>query len=324
MNTTTTTLAFYGDTLFFQQVEPDLTWENVGLALAFIIFDVGISSVFRLGVGGALLVSALRCMGQLAVVAKLLHTVFESKNPWLVAAIAFILNFLGTFETVVNKSPRRFKHMFLTVLIAMLGSTIPVSILGTRFAMSVTPFWTPIQYIPIVGMLCGATISGMVVSVSYILKELCENRDKVEIYLAFGASRSEACRPIVKEALRLALTPTINNMSVLGIIAIPGMMTGAILGGSSVNQAAKLQMIIMFMISASTVLASIFTTFAVVNVAVDREHRVRPDRIDERCHLVWRFREWGVGWVVCSFRRVKETKKGCKEVGVDERSRLLG
>ena len=81
-------------------------------------------------------------------------------------------------------------------------------------------------------MLCGATVSGVVVSVSYLLKELrCEtpttstlleliqryreNRDKVEIFLAFGATRMEACRPIIIEALRLALTPSINSMRLL-------------------------------------------------------------------------------------------------------------
>ena len=78
---------------------------------------------------------------------------------------------------------------FPSVLLGMLGSTIPVSIIGIRFAMGVQPFWTPEQYsmsvvissflshadlfiVPIVGMLCGSTISGIVVSVTYVLKEL--------------------------------------------------------------------------------------------------------------------------------------------------------
>lgn len=76
---------------------------------------------------------------------------------------------------------------FTAVLGAMLGSTIPIAIIGTRFAMSIEPFWTPIQFsacvfntqsfysqstaVPIVGMLCGATISGMIVALNYILKE---------------------------------------------------------------------------------------------------------------------------------------------------------
>jgi len=149
-----------------------------------------------------------------------------------------------------------------------------------------------------VGMLCGATISGIVVSVSYVLREIHDNRDKVEMYLAFGASRFEACKPIAKEALRLALTPNINQMSVLGIIAIPGMMTGAILGGSSVEQAARLQMVIMFMISSCTALSSIVVTVLSLSVVVDGDHRVRSDRIDSREHAVWRARNWLVEKIV--------------------------
>ena len=96
--------------------QPTLTWTNVGIGLVFILLDVGISTVFRLGVGLSLLIAALRCIGQLGVVATILQQVFENKNPWLVAFIScaylplsfddmgaqditVILNFLGTFET---------------------------------------------------------------------------------------------------------------------------------------------------------------------------------------------------------------------------------
>jgi len=89
--------------------------------------------------------------------------------------------------------------------------------------------------------------------------------------------------------------------SVLGIIAIPGMMTGAILGGSSVDQAAKLQMVIMFMIAASTALASIVTTVLALGVVVDADHRVRSDRVDVREHAVYRARNWMVGKIVEGF-----------------------
>jgi len=303
----------------------ELSWLNVGIALGFILFDVGVSTVFRLGVGVSLLIAALRCIGQLALVASILQQVFDNKNPWLVALIAFILNLLGTFETVINKSPRRFHHMFPAVLIAMLGSTIPISMLGARFAMSVNPFWTPIQYIPLVGMLCGSTISGIVVAVSFILKELQENKDKTEIYLAFGASRTEACRPIVIQALKTALTPPINQMSVLGIIAIPGMMTGAILGGSSVQQAAKLQMIIMFMITASTTLASVFTTFAAIAVTVDEQHRIRGDRIQQNGNSWFNVKEWDFKKSVNSIKQIFHRRSN-EEYGDGtsaERQRLL-
>ncbi len=72
-------------------------------------------------------------------------------------------------------------------------------------------------------------------------------------------------------------------------------MTGAILGGSSVQQAARLQMVIMFMISSCTALSSIVTTILALSVVVDSEHRVRSDRIDNRPHAVWRARNWMAG-----------------------------
>jgi hypothetical protein len=65
------------------------------------------------------------------------------------------------------------------------------------------------------------------------------------------------------------------------------MMTGAILGGSSVQQAAMLQMIIMFMISSATTLASIFSTMTVIAVTIDSEHRIRDDRIYGGMHDLW-------------------------------------
>ncbi|KAG6827270.1 hypothetical protein H0H92_012534 [Tricholoma furcatifolium] len=137
-----------------------------------------------------------------------------------------------------------------------------------------------------------------------------ENRDKVEMYLAFGASRMEACRPIAREALRMALTPVVNQMSVIGMISIPGMMTGALLGGSSVEQAARLQMIIMFMISSATALASFFSAIAAIMVTVDHEHRIRPDRIDNKPFALWRAQKWLGNLLLSSFECLWGKVKG--------------
>ena len=88
----------------------------------------------------------------------------------------------------------------------MMSSAIPVSILGTRFAMGYSPWWQPAAYIPVIGMLCGNTISAIVVSTTSVLRDIKyvlslfseqstynhrgirDNRDKVEMYLAFGGS----------------------------------------------------------------------------------------------------------------------------------------
>jgi Uncharacterised protein family (UPF0014) len=81
----------------------------------------------------------------------------------------------------------------------------------------------------------------------------------------------------------------------MGIIAIPGMMTGSILGGSSVYQAAKLQIIIKFMAAASVVLASVIITIAATVVVVDADHRIRSNRISGKMPAIYRVKDWNIG-----------------------------
>ena len=119
--------------------------------------------------------------------------------------------------------------------------------------------------------------------------------------------------------------------SVIGIIAIPGMMTGAILGGSSVHQAAKLQMIIMFMITANIVLASVFITFIAIIMVVDQDHRIRSDRINDKKPVIYRVKDWNVGTRELSASLSKSfdwrTRKPPRPTGFDldleENGRLL-
>lgn len=282
-----------------------LTWVNVGIGLLFLLLDASLSVFFQLGLEASLLIAAARCILQLSVMGLVLQKVFETNNPWAVAGISCLLILLGTVEVVMNKSKRRFSGMFPSVLLSMTTSAIPVSILGTRFAMGYDPFWEPAAYIPVLGMLCGNTISAIVVSTTSVLRDVKENRDKVEMYLAFGGSRFEACKPMATEALRLALTPTLNQMSVIGLISIPGMMTGAILGGSSVQQAARLQMVIMFLISAATAMAAIMATLLACTVVVDSEQRIREEKISDGRFKLWVKRDQLSGALVGALTRLR-------------------
>jgi hypothetical protein len=106
------------------------------------------------------------------------------------------------------------------------------------------------------------------------------------------------------------------------------MMTGALLGGSSVHQAAKLQMIIMFMSTANTILASVFITFTAIIVVVDQEHRIRSDRIDDKKSVMYWVKDWNVGELSASLSksfdwRITKSQTGSGEWDLEENERLL-
>ncbi|KAJ2240908.1 hypothetical protein GGH98_005799 [Coemansia sp. RSA 454] len=114
---------------------------------------------------------------------------------------------------------------------------------------------------------------------SSVMDMLDTQRGRVEVMLGFGASRWEVIRPVVVDALRAALLPTITNMGITGLISIPGVMTGWILGGADVLQAARYQQIILFMISAATASSTLIAVIFCASVLVDRVPVLRLDRI---------------------------------------------
>ncbi|ORY94708.1 hypothetical protein BCR43DRAFT_494468 [Syncephalastrum racemosum] len=259
---------------------PELGWENVAVASGFIVVNGIMSLVLGLKLEASLIIASVRCLVQLTIMGYILEDVFKARHPAIILLMTGVLILLGTYETVYNKSKQTYKGMFISVLLSTGFSTLLIGIVGSRYAMEQNPFWIPETFIPTMGMLLGNMMSGMAVGLSSCLSSVSTRKEHIETYLAFGASRWEAGQSIAVEAVRLAMLPTINQMSVIGLISIPGMMTGQILGGAPVMNAVRYQQIIMFLISASTALGVLSAVVSCIRVMIDSQHRLRPERIE--------------------------------------------
>ncbi|KAF9113663.1 hypothetical protein BGX27_001080 [Mortierella sp. AM989] len=193
--------------------------------------------------------------------------------------MALILTVLGANEAVFNASKHRHVYMFPSVLVSMGCSCLIIGTFGTRLAMGVDPLRSPKEFIPALGMLLGNTMTAITLGLDQCLSQLSDNKEKIELYLSMGATRWEACRPIAVEAMRRAMTPTINQMSIIGLISIPGMMTGQLIAGASVMNAAKSQQIIMFLISGAAAFGTLSSVLICLRVCFDSSDRLRPERI---------------------------------------------
>ncbi|CAG8466932.1 14877_t:CDS:2 [Funneliformis mosseae] len=193
-------------------VESTLHWYHVGIASTFIIINGIISIWLGLHLEASLFVSSVRCVVQLTLMGLVLEDVFKADNPFIVLAMIFILVFLGANEIVLHKSKRRHSGMFISVLLSLGLSTLVIGTIGSRYALDQKEFWNPRIFIPTMGMLLGNGMSAIAVGTSYALNQFSEQKEKLELYLSFGASRWEAGRPVAVEAIRLAMLPTINSM----------------------------------------------------------------------------------------------------------------
>ncbi|GBF92795.1 ABC transporter permease [Raphidocelis subcapitata] len=274
----------------------------VALAAALIAVQALVSLRFRLGLHTQLAVAAVRCVLQLSVLGYILVPIFDANNIWLVGAYCFFMVWVSALEAIGRPS-KTFRGLFLNTLVIVAATAALIMSYALIVVMGVTPVWTPQYLIPILGMVLGNTITGISVGLSTIIDELSSGADRVERLLALGATRWEATRAPTSRAVRLAMTPLLNQMSVVGLVSIPGMMTGQILAGTDPSEAARYQMVIMFLLGAAATLGAVASIYAAVLHLVDSCHRLRGDRLMPKANgsgmLAWLGSNLRAAWRAC-------------------------
>ena len=129
-------------------------------------------------------------------------------------------------------------------------------------------------------MLVGNSLSGVALVLDSMTSAAIRERAQIEARLALGATRFVAFEDILRRSLRTGLMPILNAMAAAGVVSLPGMMTGQILAGIDPVEAAKYQVLIMFLIAGATSVAVLAGALASVWLLTDERHRLRLDRLN--------------------------------------------
>jgi putative ABC transport system permease protein len=158
-------------------------------------------------------------------------------------------------------------------------AAVTVTVLGLVTAVRPDPWYDPRYAIPLLGMILGNTMNGVGLGLNTLTIGVATQRAAVEARLMLGASRMEAFGPVVRHALRSALMPVINSLSATGVVSLPGMMTGQILGGVAPVEAVKYQIFVLFLIAGGTGLGAVGAVLGGAMRLTDARHRLRLDRL---------------------------------------------
>lgn len=251
---------------------------GVAAALVLIGVAVALSLALRLDLERSILWASTRAAVQLLLVGSALAIVFaQPASVWL--AWAWVVAMVVVASIVVRRRAPEVPGA-LPLALAALAAVAVVS-LGVVFGLGIFPLEAQ-AIIPVAGMMIGNSMGATVVVSRRVVGELRDKRNEVEARLALGQPWSEASRPYVREAMRTALLPQIESTKVVGLIALPGAMTGLILAGVEPRDAVLVQLAVMYLI-----LGSVATSVTVVGLGLSRrlftsDHRLvrleRPPR----------------------------------------------
>lgn len=251
---------------------------DLAVAAGLVVLAGVVSLVLRLGLETRLAVAALRTVVQLMLLGLVLRFVFDPSIHWLLAVVVAVMLAAASHEAV-RRSESRFRGLTLLALVSLAFSAMFTTVVVTGVIVGVDPWYEPRYMIPLLGMILGNGLTGVSLCVDTLLTTLRGRRGHIEMDLAMGATRWEAARGPLRDAVRRGLIPIINSMSVVGIVAIPGMMTGQILAGADPAEAAKYQIVVMFMIAASTSLCCILMAVLIYHRLFNARHQLRAELI---------------------------------------------
>ncbi|MEQ8702436.1 MAG: ABC transporter permease [Phaeodactylibacter sp.] len=214
---------------------------------ALLLLPAGLIWYFRLGVLRRLAIAVVRMTVQLTLVGVLLIYWFRWDNAWLnVLWVVVMVGFAAV--SAVQSSTLRLRYFFVPVFLALLVSGLSVLLFFNVLLLPIREVFSAQYLIIIGGMLLGNALKGIVIGLSDFYQRLQDQQDAYRYYLAAGASRWEALIPFFRNSLQAALNPSIASMATMGVVFLPGMMTGQIIGGATPDTAIRYQLAIMIVI----------------------------------------------------------------------------
>lgn len=223
----------------------DISYGSLFLILILLLPGILIEKYFKLGLLKSSTISIFRMYFQLSLIGIYLQYIFVYNNSIINVLYLCIMIIAATFSTIntVGLKSKAFLVIFIPMLILIFSFSLFFNMIILK-----TGLFEAKYLIPISGMILGNCLNTSIISLTSFLS-IFKNRKKEYLYtLSLGASKLEALKPYMAESISLSLRPAIATMATLGIVKLPGMMTGQILAGNLPITAIKYQIAVMVLI----------------------------------------------------------------------------
>ena len=251
-------------------------------AAGLVILLAMLSFRLKLGLGRQMVYAGIRMTVQLLLIGLVLQALFANSRLWLVILISLVM-LTAAGREVRSRLKRKIRGFFgFGVGVgSMFISSFSVTLLALLVILQQEPWYEPRYAIPFLGMLLGNTMTGVALATDRMTSLFYEQQEIIEQRLMLGETWRQAIADLRMDCMRTGMIPMINSMAAAGLVSLPGMMTGQILGGTPPVEAVKYQLLIMFLIAAGTGFGVICSIMMIERHLFDGRHRLCLDKLSK-------------------------------------------
>lgn len=223
----------------------DLTFWQIVAAYIFIVLLIFVLRIKGIPREKEVILATFRMTLQLILVGYILVYIFDRPNPFVTMGIIILMLSFAIYNIFQRTKQDLTSEMKKIIALSMAVGIIFSLGYFILIVIGLSPWYEPRYFIPLAGMIIGNSMTGIALGVNSLLKDVEDQRDKIEGMLMLGATPKAASKELVNRAFDAAILPTVNSMVGMGIIFLPGMMTGQILSGTSPLVAVEYQIAVM-------------------------------------------------------------------------------
>lgn len=226
-----------------------LSFIQIALGSGLILLSVLLMRWLKIPLIKDLACAAIRTVGQLLAIGYVLTLIFHQQQGFLIVGYLAVMALIAGMTVVGRLHPRRKKDAFWAIQISLwLGTGVTLAWIS-QIVLKIHPWYNPQFLIPLAGMLLGNSVNSASIALERFHSELTIRRPEIETLLSLGATPKQAAQSSFKASMIAGMIPNINAMMIVGVVSLPGMMTGQILAGQLPFKAVGYQIIVMFMIT---------------------------------------------------------------------------
>jgi len=254
----------------------DITIFSLALTFLLLLIPLILSAVYGFKLVKPLCYSVIRMSVQLVLIGVFLKYLFLWNNAYLNIIWLTAMILIAVCSAIKSSSIKFFKILIPTFISFGTATFFVIFYLNT-FVIRLNYVFDARYLIVLSGMLLGNSLRGNIVGISAFYKSLKKDNKNFLYVLSLGATQQEALLPYLRESVQLALKPTLASMATMGIVALPGMMTGVILGGARPEVAIKYQIMIMLGIVVSTIISVVLNILLTIRVCFSKYGTLKKD-----------------------------------------------